>query len=732
MNTIGDAIERVDAPLKVRGEARYAAEFEQDGMLHVGMIKSGVARGQVQGFDVPAALPGIVAVITPANAERLHVERASGQTVTFPLLQDDAVHYCGQTIGLVVATTLENVQGALMGIRPRIAAADGAALDMAALLDRARRPHAFRGGQTAPDSVRGDPEAAFAGAAVRIDSVYLTPQEFHNPMEPHATIARWDGDALTVWTATQGISGVQTTLASFFGLPHDQVRVVCPYVGGGFGSKGNSWTPIALAALAARHVGRPVRLELTREDMYSSNGYRPETHQRLRIGADRDGSLVSLRHDAVTQTSEAAVGEFAEAAALASRMLYDCPNVATTHRLVETNYGLPTYMRAPGETPGVYALEAAMDEVAVAVGIDPIALRLKNYAERDENEGKPFSSKHLRECYARAASLFGWSRRDATPGSMRDGHVLIGWGMATATYPANRAPANARVRAFPDGTILVQSGTQDIGTGTYTIMMQVAAASLGVPLARVRAELGDTAFPHAPVSGGSTTAASVMPAVQLAAASLRARLLGLAISQGGAAWNSLSPAALTIEDGTVRGPQGTVAIADLVHRSGMPFLEGEAGAKPGATFSSASRHSFGAQFAEVRVDPDFGTVRVSRIVGVFDAGRVLNAQTARSQLLGGIVFGIGQALTEVAVPDFATGRYLNANISDYLLPVNADVPEITVETVQFPDTVVDPLGARGLGELPIVGVAAAIANAVHHATGKRIRHLPIRVEDVLA
>ncbi len=315
---------------------------------------------------------------------------------------------------------------------------------------------------------------------------------------------------------------------------------------------------------------------------------------------------------------------------------------------------------------------------------------------------------------------------------MRDGDVLIGWGMATATYPANRAPASARVRALPDGTILVQSGTQDIGTGTYTIMTQVAAATLGVPLLQVRAELGDTDLPHAPVSGGSTTAASVMPAVQMAASSLRARLLGLAVSRGGPAWNGVSPADLTIEDGIVRGPQGTIAIADLVRRSGTPFVEGEAGAKPGAAFSDASRHSFGAQFAEVRVDPDFGTVRVSRVVGVYDAGRILNAVTARSQLLGGVVFGIGQALTEAAIPDLATGRYVNGNLSDYLVPVNADVPRITVETVQFPDTVIDPLGARGIGELPIVGIAAAIANAVHHATGKRIRHLPIRVEDILA
>ncbi len=731
MNTIGGAVERVDAPLKVRGAARYAAEFEQPGMLHVGLLKSGVAKGRVTGFDVPPDLPGVVAVITPFNAGRLHVEPANFQSVKYPLLQDDTVRYAGQTIGLVVATTIENVQGAMMRIRPRVAADGGAVRDMDAALGAAIVPRHFRGGQVPPDSSRGEPDSAFSRAPVRIDSVYATPPEFHNPMEPHATVASWSGGTLTVWTATQGVSGVQSTLAGFFQLPHDRVRVICPYVGGGFGSKGNAWAPITLAALAARQVGRPVRIELTREDMYTSNGYRPETHQRLRLAAARDGTLLSLRHDAVTQTSEEAVGEFAEPAALSSRMLYSCANVATTHRLVETNYGLPTYMRAPGETPGVYALECAMDELAVALAIDPVALRLKNYADTDENEGKPFSSKHLRECYARGAALFGWEKRNPAPGSMRDGHVLIGWGMATATYPANRLPASARVRAFPDGSVVVQSGTQDIGTGTYTIMTQVAAATLGVRLDAVRAELGDTDFPHAPVSGGSMTAASVMPAVQMAAASLRARLVGLAISKAGPAWHGTAPDAVSISDGIVRAPHGTVGIADLVRASGQPFLEGEAGAKPGGAFDQRSRHSFGAQFAEVRVDPDFGTVRVSRIVGVFDIGRILNAQTGRSQLLGGIVFGIGQALTEAAIPDLATGLYVNGNISDYLVPVNADVPELTVETIQFPDQAVDPLGARGMGELPIVGVAAAIANAVHHATGKRIRHLPIRVEDII-
>ena len=550
-------------------------------------------------------------------------------------------------------------------------------------------------------------------------------------MEPHATVASWEGDQLTVWTATQGIGGVKKTLAAFFRLPPDNVRVICPYVGGGFGSKGNAWPPITFAAIAAREVGRPARLELTREQMYANNGYRPRTRQAVKLGARQDGTLVSLRHDGLTQMSDPALGEFAEPVATASRMLYACDNVATSHRLVTTNYGLPTYMRAPGEASGVFALECAMDELAIRLRMDPITLRLRNHADRDADRDKPFSSKRLREAYAQGAHMFGWDRRSPTPGSMRDGHILIGWGMATSTYPANRAPASARVLLSADGKALVQSGTQDIGTGTYTIMAQVAADMLGLPMGHVRVELGDTLLPDAPTSGGSTTAASVTPAVRMAAGTVRARLFGLALANGGPAWAGLTPADLRCENGAVAGPAGRMSYVSLLSRARLPSIEAQAGAKPGADFANFSRHSFGAQFAEVRIDPDFGTVHVSRFVGVYDAGRILNARTGRSQLIGGIVFGIGQALLEEAIPDFATGRIVNANLSDYLVPVNADVGSIEVATIASSDEIVDPLGARGIGELPIVGTAAAIANAVHHATGRRIRRLPIRVEDLL-
>ncbi len=726
---IGEATLRVDAPLKTQGGARYAAEFLQPGMVHVTMVLSTIARGSVTGFDTRAAgaHPGVIAIITTDDAPTLDVRKPAQQTVTEPLLQNAHVRFQGQPIALVIADTPDASQQAATLVVPRYRRAHPVTEVDAALAD-AYVPSDFRGGRMPPDSQRGHPDEAFDSAPVKIDVVYETPAMYHNPMEPHATVASWSGDRLTVWTATQGVSGVQETLAAFFSLPPDHVRVICPYVGGGFGCKGNAWPPIALTAMAARHVGRPARLELSREQMYTNNGYRPQTRQALKLAADHNGKLLSIRHDGITQTSEPALGEFAEPVATATRMLYACAHVVTHHRVVAPHYSRPTYMRAPGEASGVFALECAIDELASALGMDPIELRLANHADHDGDTGKPFSSKHLREAYAKGAEMFGWHRRTAAP--MRDGNVLIGWGMATSTYPANRAPASARVRLTADGRVLVQSGTQDLGTGTYTIMAQVAADILGLPMASVRAELGDTTLPSAPASGGSATAASVTPAVQMAASNVRARLFGLALNRPG--WTNLSPADLSVEQGRVAGPHGTISYADLLTRAHLPSIEAEAGAKPAENSSQFSRHSFGAQFAEVRVDPDFGTVRVSRFVGVYDAGQIINAQTGRSQLLGGIVFGIGQALLEGATPDFATGRILNNSLSDYLVPVNADGHLIAIAPVGTPDLAGDQRGARGLGELPIVGAAAAVANAVHHATGRRIRRLPIRVEDVLA
>ena len=734
----GLPIDRRDGRLKVTGRARYAAEFDIDNLAHAVLVQSTVSRGAIAGFDLGAAtaVPGVLAILTPDNAPHLAPNQSGPQSnvVAFPLLQDNTIDYNGQHIAVVVADTLERAQYAASLVKVSYQEGE-AAMRMADELAEAYPPKHFRNGSRPPDSRRGDPDAAWDAAPIRLDLTYTTPVEHHNPMEPHATIALWDGGRLTVYSATQGIDASQHTLSMLFGLKPEQVRVICPFVGGGFGCKGVTWPHVALTAMAARQVGHPVKLVLTRAQMYTSNGYRPQTIQHLKIAASPDGHLMGMRHDVLAQMSQPVIGEFAEPAGLISEMLYACPNVAVTHRLVPLNMPLPTFMRAPGEASGSFALESAIDELAAAVKRDPLAVRLANYAETDPHEDKPFSSKSLRQCYAAGAEAFGWARRTPEPGSMRDGDALIGWGMATATYPMNRSKASARVVFEADGGVVVQAATQDIGTGTYTVMAQLAADALQMPIHRVRFELGDSRFPPAPVSGGSQTAASVGPAVLAAVDAARQKLFAMALADNRSPFAGAASADLALADGFVRmrdAPYRRVSVPGLLARNKLDRFEAVGSAAPGDEKQHYSMHSFGAQFVEVRIDPDLREIRVSRCVGAFAPGRILNAKTARSQALGGIVFGIGMALLEETTVDLNVGRVTNPNIAEYLMPVNADIPDIRTIFIAEEDRLVNPVGVKGLGELPIVGVAAAIANAVWHATGKRVRDLPIRLEKLLA
>jgi xanthine dehydrogenase YagR molybdenum-binding subunit len=537
---------------------------------------------------------------------------------------------------------------------------------------------------------------------MKVDQTYVIPRENHNPIEMHATIASWNGDQLTLWDKTQWVHNSADEIAAVFGLPPQNVRVISPFVGGAFGSALRTWPHVTLAALGARVVKRPVNLMLTRREMYYAVGYRPHTVQRVALGARRDGRLAALIHDGHQETST--YEEYSEALVNASRFLHSCPNVYTRQRVAPMNVHTPTFMRAPGEASGVYALESAMDELAVALNVDPVELRLRNEPQQDEFKKLPFSSRSTRECYRIAAERFGWPRRGARPGSMRDGRMLIGWGMASATYPMNFAPCSAKARLLPDGTAEVSTAASDMGPGTWTSMTQVAAEALGLPIERVKFMLGDTLLPRAPVHGGSLTMASVGSAVQAACRKARAD----ALARGGGS---------DLSDSLRRLDQAVEAVADT---------------KPGEEAQRFSMHAFGAVFVEVAIDPDLGETRVRRIVGAYGAGRVVNPKMARSQCIGGMIGGIGMALMEHAVVDARNGRVINANLAEYAVPVHADTPPtMEVHFVEEHDPHVNPLGVKGLGEIAMVGVAPAIANAVFHATGKRIRTLPITPDKLI-
>ncbi|WP_354683713.1 xanthine dehydrogenase family protein molybdopterin-binding subunit [Cupriavidus necator] len=729
MSVTGAPIDRVDGVLKVTGRARYAADYPLPGLAHAVMVTSTIPNGEIAAMDTAACerMPGVRLVMTPFNAPRLPEggKAAAGTPIAghvLSLLQDTAVHHNNQPIAVVVADTLEQARDAASRLAVRYRLTD-AVLDFARARTQACKPEEEDGGA---DTRRGDLDAGLRKAACMVDAVYTTPMENHNPMEPHATIASWDGDELTLYDSTQYITGVRKAVSCTLGIPAEKVRVVCPFVGGGFGCKGSVWSHVVLAAMAAQRAGRPVKLVVDRSQMFGTVGARPVTEQHLVAAATQDGELTALRHDVIASTS--VVEEWLETCALVTRMLYACPNQQTSHRLARLNIGTTTFMRAPGETPGSFALECALDELAEKLGIDPVELRLRNHADTDPQKQKPFSSKSLRECYRVAAERFDWARRNPAPRSMQADGKLIGLGMATATYPAHRSEASAMARILPDGTALVRSGSQDLGTGTYTVMTQVAADALGLPPERVRFELGDTAFPEAPVSGGSQSVASVGPAVQEAAAAARMKLIRQAVADPASPLAGTPVEDVEIADGWLRrisDPMKHEPVCAPIARAGGRPIEAKASAHPGEERNKYSMHSFGAVFAEVHVDPDLGEIRVHRIVASYGVGRVLNPKTAHSQLMGGIVWGIGMALHEKTELDPVTGRIANANLAEYHMPVNADVGTIDVVVLDEDDPHINALGTKGIGEIGIVGVAAAIANAVYHATGRRVRDLPM-------
>ena len=739
MTITGQGMSRVDGRAKVCGRATFAAEFALQGMAHAVIVTSTVPSGRVSRIKTSAAenAAGVLLVMTSANAPKLPrggnaaVNPPIGRVLT--LLQDDQVFYNNQPIAVVVADTLERAVDAARRLEisysPKAAELD---------FERAKssRYPPKKANREETDSARGDVEPALRSAAVQLDQTYSTPDEHHNPMEPHATVASWEGDRLTVYDATQSISGVKGSLARTLGLQDEQVTVVCPFVGGGFGGKGSMWSHVVLAAMASRRIGRPVKLVLDRPQMFGPVGHRPRTEQHLQIGASTDGALAAMRHDVVTQTS--VLEDWVEPSAVVTRMLYAVPNQATTHRLTKLNIGTPTFTRAPGEASGSFALETAMDEMAVKLRLDPIEFRLRNYAEQDPGKQKPFSSKSLRECYRLGAERFGWAQRNPTPGVARNGRWRVGMGMATATYPANRSAAEALARIGADGRAVVQSGTQDLGTGTYTVMTQVAADALGIAPDRIRFELGDSRLPKAPNSGGSQSVASVAPAVQAACVAAREQLVGLAIGDSASPFFQKTAEQVVVADGRLQlrersgaADAASETIEALLARHGGQPVVARAGAKPGSERETYSMHSFGAVFAEIWVDPDLGLIRLPRLTGVYAVGQLLNAKTGRSQLLGGLVWGASMALFEESHRDPRNGRIVNANLAEYHVPVNADIRSVDIAFVPESDPFVNPLGAKGIGEIGITGVAAAIGNAVFNATGKRIRDLPITLDKLI-
>lgn len=743
---IGQAIDRVDGPAKVSGAARYTAEIALPHLVYAVLIGANVASGRVRATRVRDAerAEGVVAVLTHHNLPRIAAQpplfpslwgRAAPGETFFPM-QDAVVHYAGQPVAMVVADTLERAQHAatLVGVTYEETPST-TTLDQGR--DQAYIPEHIFGGVVPGRIELGDVDAGLAQAAVRVDETFRFAANHHNPIEASATTAAWEGDQLTLYDSTMGINATRMTVSALLGLPPANIRVITHFVGGAFGSKAMVWPHVTLAALAARQVGRPVKLSLTRAQMFTSCGHREEQEHTVSLGATKDGHITALRHLKLSPTSP--FDDWAEPSIGNEAQVYACPNYQGIYRLIRANTMTPTFTRGPGESTGMFVLESAMDELAYELGVDPLELRLRNHADVEPMSGHPWSSKGLKECYQLGAERIGWKARNPAPRSQRDGNWLLGLGMATAAYPVpafpGLQPQRALARLFADGSVQIQCGTQEFGTGVATAMSQVAADGLGVSLDRVRFELGDTDHPTISSAVGSAGAGMVSAAVHVATTILRDQLIARAIADDKSPLHGADPAAVVAGDGRMAlrdTPATGESYVELLQRNGLQEVDALGSWTPTSSDTGYALTTFGAHFAEVAVDADFGLVRVRRMVGVFAPGRVLNPKTARSQLMGGMLWGLSQALLEGTHMDTRLGRWANTSLGDYLVPVNADAPDVEVEFVEVQDDIVNPLGVKGVGEIGQVGAAAAIANAVYHATGIRVRDLPITLDKLLA
>jgi xanthine dehydrogenase YagR molybdenum-binding subunit len=735
---IGAAVSRVDGHAKVTGQAKYAAEFNVPGLAYGSVVTATITKGRITRLDTSDALgvEGVIDILTHQNrppmadSDEAYRDDAAPAGKPFRPLYDDKIMFNGQPIALVIAETSEAARFAASLVHIDYAE-EPHETDIFTQRDKAKPlPHADKSPEGAfrPPKTRGNPRKALAAAPLRHDGEYFVPIEHHNPMELYASTVVWEGDGkLTVYDKTQGVQNVHRYICGVFGLKPDDVRVMSAFMGGGFGSGLRPQYEVVLAILGAQALKRSVRVVLRRSQLYEL-GYRPAAIQRIEIGARLDGSLEAMTHDAISITSQ--YEDFHRQGTGWSGLLYACPNAEYAHGLAKLDLPTSCDMRAPSAAPGVYALESAMDELAVALKMDPVALRLRCYSDRDQHANLPYSSKNLRGCYEEGAAAFGWSRRSPEPRSMRDGTELVGWGMATGVWEALQMPIAVRISLSANGNAEVSCATSDIGTGTYTIMAQVAADMLGLPIDHITVRIGDSSLPQSPIEGGSWIAASVSHGIITTAEAIRDKLLQLAQQMPNSPLASANPDDVTLTDGHLVSKADAsrrVSVIDAMRHGKLDRVE-ELKTNKFAPDNTKARNTHSAVFAEVKIDEEIGIIRVTRVVSAVAAGRILNLKTARSQIMGGVVWGIGMALHEETLIDHKFGRVMNANIAEYHVPVHADIHDIQVIFVEEPDPTINRLGIKGLGEIGIVGVAAAVANAVYHATGKRVRDLPITLD----